>query len=69
MFDIEAEGVVLRNDFDIVVAAGGQNTAIVVPFEDVQVTDGSLTLVFRTEVDYASIAGIEVLCPATCPPP
>ena len=60
---------VLRNDFDIVVAAGGQNTAIVVPFEDVQVTDGSLTLVFRTEVDYASIAGIEVLCPATCPPP
>ena len=24
---------------------------------------------FRTEVDYASIAGIEVLCPATCPPP
>ena len=28
VFDIEAEGVVLRNDFDIVVAAGGQNTAI-----------------------------------------
>ena len=26
VFDIEAEGVVLRNDFDIVVAAGGQNT-------------------------------------------
>ncbi len=69
VFDIEAEGEVLRNDFDIVTAAGGQNTAIVVPFEDVQVADGNLTLVFRTEVDYASIAGIEVLCPATCPPP
>jgi len=69
LFDVEAEGDVVLDDFDIVAASGGQHTAIAVPIDGVEVDDGSLTLVFRAVADYASIAGIEVLCPGTCPEP
>jgi fibronectin type 3 domain-containing protein len=69
VFDVEAEGDTILDDFDIVAASGGQHTAIVVPVNGVEVNDGSLTLVFRAVADYPSIAGIEVLCPGTCPEP
>jgi fibronectin type 3 domain-containing protein len=69
LFDVIAEGRTVLRQFDIVAAAGGLHTAIVAPINDVSVRDGSLTLTFRTVADYASIAGIEVLCPGTCPPP
>jgi hypothetical protein len=66
IFNIEAEGQVLRSNFDIFATAGAANTALVLPFSNINVVDGSLTLVFRTVVDYPSIAGIEVLCPSGC---
>ncbi|MBD0323803.1 MAG: hypothetical protein ICV72_10515, partial [Aldersonia sp.] len=67
LFDIEAEGSVLRDDFDLFAAAGGTNTATILPLKGVAVTDGTLNLVFRTEVDFAAINGIEIL-PATAAP-
>ena len=63
LFDVVAEGDTVLHNFDILSASGGQNTATVVPINGVHVTDGFLTLVFRAEADYPSIAGIEVLCP------
>ena len=69
LFDVVAEGDTVLHNFDILSASGGQNTATVVPINGVHVTDGFLTLVFRAEADYPSIAGIEVLCPGACPPP
>ena len=68
VFDIEAEGQLLQDDYDIYAAAGGENTATTLRFNDVQVTDGELTLVFRAEADYPSVAAIEVLCGGLCPP-
>ncbi|MBC8162195.1 MAG: hypothetical protein H7Z42_13370, partial [Roseiflexaceae bacterium] len=69
LFDIEAENKLLRDDFDIFAASGGVNTAVVLPLNNIEVKDGSLTLVFRTVADYASIAAIEVLCQNDCPAP
>ncbi|GGL95159.1 hypothetical protein GCM10011594_13590 [Nakamurella endophytica] len=67
LFDIEAEGKVVRKDFDIFAAAGGQNTATVLPINNVQIVNGALNLSFRATVDYPSIAAIEVLCQGPCP--
>jgi hypothetical protein len=69
LFDIEVEGVVLRKNFDIFAAAGGINTAVVLPLSDIAVHDGSLTIVLRAVADYPAIAAIEVLCEDACPPP
>ncbi|WP_218566277.1 malectin domain-containing carbohydrate-binding protein [Vallicoccus soli] len=67
VFDIEAEGKVVRRGFDVYAAAGGLNTAVVLPVRGVTVTDGVLDLAFRATADYPSIAAIEVLCQGTCP--
>lgn len=74
VFDILAEGKILPNsdpvldgeNFDIFAASGGVNTAKILSFNNVAVTDGQLTLELRAEADYPSIAGIEVLCQNTC---
>ena len=66
IFDISAEGRLLVDNFDIFATAGGLNKAYVRALDDIAVTDGTLNLVFKTEVDYASIAGIEVFCRAGC---
>ena len=60
IFDVYAEGKLVLDDFDIFRAAGGANTAIVVPIENVEVADGTLTLMFQSIVDNTAIAGIEV---------
>ena len=66
IFDILAEGQLLYDNFDIFATAGGLNKAYVLALDNVAVSDGTLNLVFKTEVDYASIAGIEVFCRSGC---
>jgi hypothetical protein len=61
LFDVIAEGRTLLDNFDITAASGGALTAVVVTLKDIDVNDGSLTLAFKAELDYAAIAGIEVL--------
>jgi hypothetical protein len=64
--DISAEGNVLVNNFDIFASAGAVNRAYVMSLNDVGVADGALNLSFKADIDYPSIAGIEVLCRAGC---
>ena len=66
VFDVEAEGDVILDDFDIFAASGGLNTAIAARIDNITLAGGVLNLTFRTVVDYASIAAIEVLCQGTC---
>jgi len=61
LFNVTMEGVTYSSSLDIVAAAGAANTALIVPYYHVTVTDGALTLVFKAVVDYPSIAGIEVV--------
>jgi hypothetical protein len=61
LFNVTMEGTALSSSLDIVGAAGAANTALVVPYYHVTVTDGALTIVFKAVVDYPSIAGIEVV--------
>ncbi|MTD16945.1 choice-of-anchor D domain-containing protein [Nakamurella sp. YIM 132087] len=68
LFDIEVEGAAVRRNFDIYVAAGGQNTATTLTVPNVTVVGGTIDLAFRASVDYPSIAAIEVLCQGSCPP-
>ena len=66
VFDIESNGNVLKNNFDIYAASGGLNTAIILPINNVPLTNGNLNLTFRAEADNPSIAAIEVLCGDAC---
>jgi hypothetical protein len=59
--DIAIEGKTVLDNFDITAAAGGALTAVVVPFEGIQVTGGTLNIRFRSEVNFGAISGIEVL--------
>jgi hypothetical protein len=61
VFNVQMEGTAYSSSLDIVGAAGAANTALVVPYYHVTVTDGALTIVFKAVVDYPSIAGIEVV--------
>ncbi len=64
IFDIIAEGVTLVDDFDISAASGAARTAVIVPLEQIDVTDGTLTLAFKADLDFPAVAGIEVLVSA-----
>ncbi|HEV7805345.1 MAG TPA: choice-of-anchor D domain-containing protein [Solirubrobacteraceae bacterium] len=64
--DIFAEGALVRDDFDIFAATGGQNRAYMLALNDIAVTGGVLNLALTAGVDYPSIAGIEVFCRAGC---
>jgi malectin (di-glucose binding ER protein) len=61
VFNVQIEGAAVSSNFDIVKAAGAANTALVVPYYHVNVADGVLNISFTAVVDYASIAGIEVV--------
>jgi hypothetical protein len=61
IFDVSAEGVVRVPNLDIVAQSGGGKTALVVPLEGVQVTDGKLTLNLKASVDFPAISGIEIV--------
>ena len=55
------ENNVLGDNVDIFKLAGGLNTALVLSYYGVTVTDGTLNIVLRAQLDYPSLAGIEVL--------
>ena len=59
LFDVEIEGVLVLDDYDIFATAGFL-TAVVETFS-VLVADGSLDIVFTTVVDNAKVSAIEVL--------
>lgn len=61
IFDVTAEGKTVMNNYDIYAASGGDRNATMVSIRGIQVNDGKLTLGFKAEANYASIAGIEVL--------
>jgi hypothetical protein len=61
IFDIGIEGVNVLDNFDITAASGGALRSVVVPIEGIQVNDGVLNIQFKAEVNFASLAGIEVL--------
>jgi hypothetical protein len=61
LFNVQMENTTYSSSLDIVAAAGAANTALVVPYYHVAVTDGVLTLIFKAVADYPSIAGIEVI--------
>ncbi|WP_133644025.1 PKD domain-containing protein [Zeaxanthinibacter enoshimensis] len=61
IFDVDIEnGQQNLTNYDIVVAAGGSATAIVESFSNITVSDGSLTIIFTSQVDRAKISGIQV---------
>ncbi len=60
IFDVHIEGVQGQlTDYDIYLAAGGANTAVIETFM-VTVSDGGLTIDFTSKVEYAKISGIEI---------
>lgn len=61
VFDVTAEGKTVMDDYDITAASGGALKATMVSIRGIQVNDGKLTLGFDASVNYASVAGIEVL--------
>ncbi|WP_245556456.1 NPCBM/NEW2 domain-containing protein [Deinococcus aquatilis] len=61
IFDVSAEGVLRVPNLDIVAQSGGGKTALVVPIDNVQVTDGKLTLDLKASVDFPAISGIEIV--------
>ncbi|MDX6681087.1 MAG: hypothetical protein QOG94_1126, partial [Solirubrobacteraceae bacterium] len=64
--DISAEGALVRDNFDIFAATGGQNRAYILALNDISVNDGTLNLALKADADYPSVAGIEVFCRAGC---
>jgi hypothetical protein len=60
VFNVDAQGVRLLENYDIVADAGAANTPVVKTYT-VNVTDGTLTIAFTTLVDAAKVSGIEVL--------
>jgi hypothetical protein len=61
IFDVDIEGSQEQlTDYDIFVAAGGANTAVIEAFM-ITVTDGGLTIDFTNKVESAKISGIEIL--------
>ncbi|MFC4455915.1 malectin domain-containing carbohydrate-binding protein [Deinococcus sonorensis] len=61
VFDVTVENKLQVDDLDIVARAGGGKTALVVPVNGVQVTDGLLTISLKASIDFPSIAGIEII--------
>ncbi len=63
VFDVLIEGALVLDNFDVFAAAGAANSAVDRSFTT-GVSDGTLNIEFRTEVDNAKISAIEIL-PAT----
>ena len=60
VFDVIVEGNLAFNDYDIIEAAGDNNTAQVENISGFQVNDGFLTIEFISETERAKVSGIEV---------
>ena len=68
VFDVRIEGATVKSNFDIIQQAraehpntSGKDTAVVLQFPNVQVTDGVLNISTVTKVDYGALSGIEIL--------
>ena len=61
VFDVSVQGQLRVPNLDIVASAGGGNTALVVPIQNVQVTGGKLTIDLKASVDFPAISGIEIV--------
>lgn len=61
VFDVAVENERTIRNFDITAAAGDAMTAVVLPFENVQVNDGILNIRLKADVNFGAISGIEVL--------
>ena len=51
----------MLSNFDIFTAAGGALKAIVVPINNIPVTDGSVTVMLKATVDHPALSAIEVI--------
>jgi PKD repeat protein len=67
VFDVDLEGTRVLNDFDIVVAAGGDQRAIMRSFTIT--SDGSVDIDFGHQVENPLVNAIEVLPAGGLPPP
>ena len=67
IFDVTIEGNLLIDNYDIFVAAGGANTAVMQTFL-VPVSDGQLNIVFSASAQRSAIAAIEVVSSAPAEP-
>jgi len=61
VFDVAIEGKQVLKDFDPTKAAGKALKAVVKKFDDIEVTDGELTVTFTMNVENPMINGIEVI--------
>jgi len=67
IFNVNVEnGQGVLNNFDVYATAGGGNIALIQTFNNINVTDGQLNIVFTPNVDQPEINGIEIL-PAGAP--
>ncbi len=59
VFDINIEGVLVKEDFDIFIENNNQNT--ILTFDDINVSDGNLQILLNNSNNKANISGIEIL--------
>ncbi|WP_460520295.1 malectin domain-containing carbohydrate-binding protein [Cyclobacterium sediminis] len=59
VYDIALQGEVLKNDFDLFVE--NKNAPTMLSFDNIQVTNGQLTLALNASVNNASISGIAIV--------
>ncbi len=70
VFDVDIEnGQEQLSNYDIIAQAGAPATAIIESFNNINVSDGSLTIVFTTITDRAKVSGIEVFGSSSTLPP
>ena len=58
--NVDIEGKRISTNLDLFKQAPGANAALIVPAYHINVSDGTLTLDFRTVTDFAAINAIEV---------
>ena len=68
MFNVDIEGTRVLDEFDIFLAAGGANKAIITRIDGVAVNDGKLTITLKAVKDHVSLAAIEILRAPKAPP-
>ena len=60
VFDVDVENQGSLSNYDIIEEAGAAATAVVETFNDIAVTDGSLTITFTTVTDAAKVNAVGV---------
>jgi len=68
VFDVSIEGVLKLDNYDIFVAAGGAERAIIETFQNINVTDGTMNIDFAPSVNKAKVSAV-LLIPINVTPP